>query len=290
MQSSEQSKYSSPKGNNYIVKNYALNENGNQTAEGDIKGRRILTENNVTFNTLESENSRRFPQQMHFVKKGSQQKPQYRVQSETIGYEELQRDYSKSNMQKDYSNQNINLMSTNINLQNKCYNLISPKNITIQNVKIQNNRKIDLQNLKNQIDKGYQSLPSKKQQNTLKKKGKTFNEETQKMMKSRKQKKQKSEDTKLKNMKSMKKQYNNSSKVVNTEMSDNMKKLVNKSLNKNKIIKEEQKNEQKCRQAEESQKKIDKEIFNQETRKRNIDRFRPKTENTHFKKFPWNFN
>jgi len=59
MQSSEQSEYGSPKGNSYFVKNMILNGNG--STESGIKGRRIITENNVTFNTLESDNSRKFP-------------------------------------------------------------------------------------------------------------------------------------------------------------------------------------------------------------------------------------
>jgi len=60
MQSSEWSEYSSPKGNSYIVNNLIVNHNGN--SQSTIKGRRIITENNVTFNTLDSDNSRRFPQ------------------------------------------------------------------------------------------------------------------------------------------------------------------------------------------------------------------------------------
>ena len=73
-------------------------------------------------------------------------------------------------------------------------------------------------------------------------------------------------------------------------MSENMKKLVNKSINKNRIMKEEIRNEQKKREDEENQRKIDKEIYNNDIRKRNTDKFTPKVENTNFKRFPWNFD
>jgi len=37
-------------------------------------------------------------------------------------------------------------------------------------------------------------------------------------------------------------------------------------------------------------KRIDKDIYNNEIRKKNIDRFKPKIENNDFNKLPWNYD